>query len=246
MQIIISFCLLDWHVFMRFTALVQASGLHDVDSRAPLTFNDIFCRFRLVFFCFRFSREDEEHEGGWCCHNLQNSISPDAGVASLVLWMHSIEAGVNTRFHLLHLTEERRCCAIRGCMKYNHLDPEDADTRFKNITITVFMHSCKVSIANMKCNMFLYVEGRCYVKVFKPTGWTWLILKPGGLGSSLNFLNTLLTLRQIHIWRYTTSANPLCDLLWHLYGGESHQNMTMSQFTLKEKVIFHKENEADF
>ncbi len=153
---------------MRFTALVQASGLHDVDSRAPLTFNDIFCRFRLVFFCFRFSREDEEHEGGWCCHNLQNSISPDAGVASLVLWMHSIEAGVNTRFHLLHLTEERRCCAIRGCMKYNHLDPKDADTRFKNI-ITVFMHSCKVSLIwNVIC--FYMWKGDVMLKCLSQQG----------------------------------------------------------------------------
>lgn len=193
---------------MRFTALVQASGLHDVDSRAPLTFSDIFCRFRLVFFCFRFSREDEEHEGGWCCHNLQNSISPDAGDASLILWMHSIE--------------ERRCCAIRGCMKYNHLDPKDADTRFKNI-ITVFMHSCKMSIANMKCNMFLYVEGRCYVKVFKPTGWTWLILKPGGLGSSLNFFNTLLTLRQIHIWPIHNLCQPS---VWSSIGVSMEVNLT--------------------
>lgn len=59
MQMLISFCLLDLNVFMRFTALVQASVLHDVDSRAPLTFNE----FRLVFFCFRSSREDEEDEG---------------------------------------------------------------------------------------------------------------------------------------------------------------------------------------
>lgn len=93
MQIIISFCLLDWHVFMRFTALVQASGLHDVDSRAPLTFNDIFCRFRLVFFCFRFSREDEEHEGGWCCHNLQNSVAAHfSSVSGVVVFLRTLES----------------------------------------------------------------------------------------------------------------------------------------------------------
>lgn len=49
---------------------------------------------------------------------------------------------------------------------------------------------------------------------------------------------------------HLTDTQPLPSLCvifyWHLYGGESHQNMTMSQFTLKEKVIFHKENEADF
>lgn len=76
-----------------------------------------------------------------CCHALlfcisRGSISLDAGVASLGLWMHSVEADVKTRFHLLHLTEER----LLLC-----------HTRLFSLS---FIHSCKVSIANMKCNMW--------------------------------------------------------------------------------------------
>lgn len=178
---------------------------HSMTSSA--TWGSCFSAFVLPVKMKRMRVDDAAITSEQCCHTL---LYQDA--ASLGFWMHSIEAGVKTRFHLLHLTEERRCCAIRGCMKYNHLDPEDADTRFKNIMITVFMHSCKVSVAYMKCNMFVYVEGRCYVKVIKPTGSTWLF------GSSLNFLNTLLTLWLNSLYgrstfdRYTTSAIPLCDL----------------------------------
>lgn len=116
-----------------------------------------------------FSREDEDDAitSEQCCHTLlfcisRCSISLNAGVASLSLWMRSIE-DVKTRLHLLPLTEER------GCMKYNLLDPEDAGTRFKNITITVFMHRCKVSIANMRCNMFYMWKGDVMLKCLSLT-----------------------------------------------------------------------------
>ncbi len=119
-----------------------------------------------------FSREEEDDAAitsEQCCHTLlfcisRCSISLDAGLASLSLWMRSIEADVKTRLHLLPLTEER-CC-----MKYNLLDPEDAGTRFKNITITVFMHRCKVSIANMRCNMFYMWKGDVMLKCLSQQG----------------------------------------------------------------------------
>lgn len=168
---------------MRFTALVQASGLRDVDSRAPLTFTDVSCRFGLVFFCFCFSREDEEDESGWCCHNLRTVLSFSVAIPLRISrFLRTLESHLRvcecfqsklmlrTRFHLLHLMEEWHWCAIWGWMTHNHLDPEDTDiAMFKNI-ITVFMHSCKGCIANMKCNMFYMWKGEVMLTCLSQRG----------------------------------------------------------------------------
>lgn len=105
---------------MRFTALVQASGLHDVDKQSSYTFTDVFCRFGLVFFCFVFpmkmkrmrvddaviiseqsfpsvlpySRPPYQPFGGRVCECIQSKLM------------------LRTRFLHLHLMEEQRCCAI--------------------------------------------------------------------------------------------------------------------------------------
>lgn len=55
------------HVFMRFTALVIWINVF----RPRTAFTDVFCRFRLVFFCFCASHEDENDAGGRYCHNLR-------------------------------------------------------------------------------------------------------------------------------------------------------------------------------
>lgn len=173
------------HVFMRFTALVIRINVF----RPRTAFTDVFCRFRLVFFCFCASHEDENDAGGRYCHNLrwyddrialsfsvaiEFSIHADAGVAPLGLWMHLM-----SRFGLLHLFEEWCYCVIRGCntllrVLYGAQGPQlicTPKTLIPPPKNNMFMHSCKGYIANMKCNMFLYVDGRCYVNVFKPKGW---------------------------------------------------------------------------
>lgn len=93
------------HVFTRFTAFVIWMNVF----RPRTAFADVFCRFRLVFFCFCASREDENDADGRYCHNLrwypdrialsfsvaiEFSIDTNAGVAPLGLWMHLIEADV--------------------------------------------------------------------------------------------------------------------------------------------------------
>ncbi len=165
---------------MRFTALVQASVF--MMWTAELLWHSMTSSAASGS-CF--SREDEEDDAAitseQCCHTLlfcisRCSISLDAGLASLSLWMRSIEADVKTRLHLLPLTEER-CC-----MKYNLLDPEDAGTRFKNITITL---PCLCTVA--KCLlliwdvMFYMWKGDVMLKC----------LSQHLTGSSLDLLNTL-------------------------------------------------------